>query len=108
MNGSKFTSTLTLRQYYLKTKLIYAKYIFDIQNLHSCIGTTYSFMVCMKLLMKDKSTTSVVEEVLSEGGGGLTGSIESQVAGGLCSPDAEAISDFMWLKVHQNQHLGVT
>jgi len=31
------------------------------------------------------------------GGRGLGGS----------PPDAEAISAFMWLKVHQNQHLGV-
>jgi len=28
-------------------------------------------------------------------------------SGGHSSPDAEAISAFMWFKVHQNQHLGV-
>jgi len=39
--------------------------------------------------------------------GGLTGSIESQVAVGLLRPpDAGAISTFIWLKNHLNQHLG--
>jgi len=51
---------------------------------------------------------SVAEEVFCEGAADWEYRISGGRRYGGCSPpDAEVISAFMWLKVHQNQHLCV-